>query len=100
MFKGTTPTHTFEVDMDTSLIKEVKITYSQNDKEVLTKRTEDCTVTEGAISTSLTQEETFLFESGKFVSIQVRILTLAGDALITEPMMMSVAKCLDDEVLI
>ena len=100
MFKGTTPTHTFDVSIDTSLIKEVKITYSQNDKEVLTKRTDDCIIGEGMISTSLTQEETFLFESCKFVSIQVRILTLAGDALITEPMMMSVAKCLDDEVLV
>ena len=100
MFKGTTPTHTFNVSIDTSILKEVKIIYSQNDREVLTKRLKDCVLGEGTITTSLTQEETFLFESGKFVSIQVRVLTDRGDALTSEQMMMSVAKCFDDEVLV
>ena len=100
MFKGTTPTHTFEVDMDTSLIKTVKITYSQKDEEVLVKRTEDCALGDGTISTRLSQEDTFLFEGNTIVTIQLRILTTSGDALVAEPIMMSVGKCLDDEVLV
>jgi hypothetical protein len=100
MFKGTTPTHTFEVPLDTSLIKTVKITYSQRDVEVLVKRTEDCTLGDGTISTKLSQEDTFLFEGGTLVTIQLRILTVSGDALVAEPMMMSVGNCLDDEVLV
>ena len=100
MFKGTTPTHTFKVTIDTSLIKEVKITYSQRDKEILVKRTPDCTIVEDAISTKLSQEDTFLFESNTLVSIQLRVLTKGGDALITEPMLIGVGKCLDDEVLV
>lgn len=99
MFKGTTPTHIFNVSIDTSLIKEVKITYSQRDKEILVKRTEDCTIGDGAISTRLSQEDTFLFEGNMLVTIQLRVLTTSGDALITEPIMMGVGKCLDDEVL-
>lgn len=99
MFKGTTPTHTFAVSIDTSIIKEVKITYSQRDKEILVKRTEDCTLGEGVISTRLSQEETFLFEGNMLATIQLRVLTTSDDALITEPMMMAVGKCLDDEVL-
>ena len=100
MFKGSTPTHTFDVSIDTSLIKEVKITYSQKDKEILVKRTNDCTIDEGQITTRLSQEDTFLFEGNMIVTIQVRVLTTGGDALIAEPIMMAVGKCLDDEVLV
>ena len=99
MFKGSTPTHTFNVSIDTSLIKEVKITYSQMDKEKLVKRTDECTIGDGYISTRLSQEDTFLFEGNMIVTIQVRVLTLGGDALIAEPIMMAVGKCLDEEVL-
>lgn len=100
MFKGTTPTHTFNVSIDTSLIKEVKITYSQKDAEILVKRTEDCTISDGAITTRLSQEDTFKFEGNTIVTIQVRVLTTGGDALMAEPIMMTVGKCLDDEVLV
>ena len=101
MFKGTTPKHTFEVDTDTSNIKEVKIIYSQNDKEVLCKRTTDCTIEPGIISTRLTQEDTFKFVGNTCVSIIIRALTFGGDALITEdPIIVSVRECCDDEVLV
>ena len=100
MFKGTTPTHTFEVPFDTSLIKEVKITYSQRDEEILVKRTKDCKLSGRSISTRLSQEDTFLFADNTMVTIQMRILTNSGDALIAEPIMMAVGKCLADEVLI
>lgn len=99
MFKGTTPTHTFEVDIDTSLIKEVKIIYAQMGREVLVKRTEDCSIEDGKITTRLSQEDTFKFEANTVVTIQVRILTLGGDALTSNLMRAAVGKCLDDEVL-
>ena len=100
MFKGTTPTHTFNIPIDTSLIKEVKITYSQKDKEILVKRTNDCTIDKGTITTRLSQEDTFLFESNNIVTIQLRVLTLGGDAMIADPIMIAVGKCLDYEVLV
>lgn len=100
MIKGTTPTHTLEVDIDTSLIKTIKITYSQNDREILVKRTDDCTIGDGVISTRLSQEDTFLFEGNSLVTIQLRILTDQGDAISAEPIVMSVGRCLDDEVLV
>ena len=99
MYKGTTPTHSFNIGFDTSLIKTVKITYSQKDREVLVKRTEDCTLEGNVISTKLSQEETFLFEGSCFVTIQIRVLTAGEDALVAEPIIMSVGKCLDEEVL-
>lgn len=100
MFKGTTPTHIFNVSIDTTLIKEVKIIYSQRDKEVLSKRIGDCTIEKGVIKVRLSQEDTFLFEGNTVVTIQIRVLTTGGDALISEPIMISVGKCLDNEVLV
>lgn len=100
MFKGTTPTHTFEVNIDTSLIKEVKIIYCQRDKEILVKRTEDCNIGDKEISTRLSQEDTFLFDGNTFATVQLRVLTQGDDALISDPIIVSVGKCLDDEVLV
>ena len=100
MFKGTTPTLTFGIDIDPSIIKSVKITYYQRDNEILVKRTDDCTIENGKISTKLSQEDTFLFEANTIVTIQVRILTTSADALISDLIMTSVGKCLDKEVLV
>lgn len=99
MYKGTTPTHYFNVPIDTSRIKELKIVYSQKEKPILAKRKEDCVIEEGKITTTLSQEETFLFESDKFISIQMRVLMNEGACLTSKPHMVSVEKCFDNEVL-
>lgn len=99
MIRGTTPKHIFKIPIDHTLIKEVKIVYSQEEAEKLVKRTEDCVISEGEISTRLTQEDTFLFEEGVFVRIQMRVLTNTGDVLATKPITVAVGCCLDDEVL-
>ena len=101
MYRGTTPTHIFNVPIDTSEIKEVKINYSQNDELVLSKRLADCKIEDGKIIVKLTQEDTFLFKCSSSVSIQLRVLTKGDDALISAPMKKSLGECLaDDEVLV
>lgn len=100
MVKGTTPKHIFRVKIDTTLIKTVKITYSQDNKVVLSKRTEDCTLENGAIIARLAQEDTFLFDCNSLVTIQVRVLTFGGDALRSKSIVKSVDECFDDEVLV
>ena len=100
MYKGSSPTHTFNVSIDTSLIKEVKINYAQNGNVILSKRTEDCDIADGKIVTRLSQEDMFLFDGSTFVSIQLRVLTMGGDAIVSRVISKSVAECLDDEVLV
>lgn len=100
MNRGTTPTHTFTIPFDTSLIKEVKIIYSQDDEQVFCKRTADCELSGTDIKTTLSQEETFMFDCKKLVQIQLRVLTNGGDSLITPIITRTVGKCLDDEVLV
>lgn len=100
MFKGTTPTHTFNIPPDLSAIKEVRIIYSQNGEVVLKKRTADCTIEGRTIKTKLSQEDTFLFKGNTPVSILIRVLTQGKDALRSLPIVRSVEECCDDEVLV
>ena len=99
MIRGTTPTHTFELPFDVSLIKEAKIIYSQSDTQVLCKKAAECEMQGNTITVTLSQEETFKFDCKKMVQIQVRILTHKAEALATDVMEVPVKKCLDDEVI-
>lgn len=100
MFKGSTPTHTFELPFDVGLISNFKITYAQGGSIVLTKTPEDCTLEGNTISTKLTQEETLLFSCNLPVQIQVRVLTNNENALVSDILQVPVKKCLDNEVLV
>lgn len=95
---GTTPKHEFELDIDTALLKEIKVIYSQNDETIFCKRAKDCQFDGNFIRIKLTQEETFLVDSNHVVKIQIRALTHSGDALsLDKPLTVSAAKCLDKD---
>ena len=98
MITGTTPVHTFNLLVDMSLVKEIKIIYHQLGSKVLEKYTKDCIIEGTTVKVPLTQEETFLFKE-KVVTIVIRILTKSGDALVSKPITIDVTSCLDDEVL-
>lgn len=99
MIRGTTPTHTFRVNIDTEKVKEARVIYSQNDREIFCKKTSECGVKDGEISVTLTQAETFKLSCHSNVQIQLRVLMQDGTALASDVMTVSVKKCLSDEVL-
>ena len=99
MIRGTTPTHTFTIPLDASLIAKCKIIYAQDGVKVFCKETEDCVIENQLITTRLTQEESFSLDCKKCVEIQVRLLTTAGEALSSLPIKVGIDECLDDEVL-
>lgn len=99
MIQGTTPTHIFNIPFDTSLVKEVKIIYAQDDSIIFTKTIDDCVLEDKTIRTTLTQKDTFLFTTGKEVQIQLRVLTKKDVALASVIKKVSCCKCLDNEVL-
>jgi hypothetical protein len=99
MIKGTTPTHTFNVPLSAENIKKVKITYEQDGTKVLTKRENDCDIEDCKVTVRLTQEETLKFNHEKLVSIQIRLLSTADDALTSYPFLINATECLDNEVL-
>ena len=98
MRQGTTPTHIFTLPFDTDTISKVRIIYSQNGFPVLTR--DDATLAGSTATVKLTQEETLKFDYGQTVSVQVRVLTVGGDALASDIIRVSVDRCLDDEVLV
>lgn len=97
--RGTTPIHKFTLPIDTALLCKIKIIYAQDDNELLTKRDCDCTCDGRTITVKLTQEETFLFDCKKSVQIQLRAKTHDGDAVKSKIKLVSVGKCLDNEVI-
>ena len=99
MIRGTTPTHTFTLPIDTKLLTSIKITYAQDDRVIFSKNTEDCRLEGNTVKVTLTQEETFKFEADKHVQIQVRVLTNTGDLVSSSVMCVTVGKCLDGEVI-
>lgn len=97
--RGTTPTMHFALPIDVSLIKEVRITYAQNDRELYVKTTEDCTMEGKTISHTLTQEETFRLDSASRAQVQLRLLTAGGVVPPIEIEPIKVLPSIDEEVL-
>ena len=75
MKQGTTPTHTFVLPFDASVIEKVRIIYAQDEEVKLTVC--DVSIEGNTITARLTQEDTLKLECGKFVEVQVRVLTPA-----------------------
>ena len=99
MIRGTTPTHIFNIPFDTSLIADLRISYAQGENEVVVKTKDDVTLDGQTITATLKQEETFRFDCSKKVLVQVRVLTLGGEAISSDVMTVSVERCLNNEVL-
>jgi hypothetical protein len=78
MRRGSTPTNTFDVDIDLTNAT-VFVSYEQGGRVVLEKTGEDLTVTAESIVLHLTQEETLAFVPGK-VNIQIRYVFPNGAA--------------------
>lgn len=111
MIRATTPKQVFIFDINPEIFSKILITYAQNDKIVLEKEKNDLTFetvlndSEEIIGYSawfrMTQEETkkFVAGAGKLVSVQVRVLTTADEAMASDKKTFSVQDVLNDEVL-
>lgn len=99
MIRGTTPTHTFDLPFDTSIIKTLRILYAQEGKTVLEKTEADCSMAGNTITLTLSQRDTLALSAGTFAECQIRVLTKDGAALASVPMGVPVGKVLSEEVL-
>ena len=102
MIRGTTPTHTFNIDdegFDTSMLVKVNVLYGQDDELLFRKKHSDCTITDKTISTKLTREESLMFSHDKCAQIQLVAESVDGEYYESAIMTFSVGKLLDDGVL-
>lgn len=99
MKRGTTPTHTFTLPFDTSLLSVVRVIYAQLCKTVLVKTGEDLDLSGNTVTVRLSQEDTLLFNCSHPVEIQIRVATAAKDVLNSDIMRVPVGRCLESVVL-
>ena len=100
VIRGTTPKHDFELPYAKEVIKDLRITYGQNQKALFTKRIEECQFGENKVSVTLTQEETYLFNPNKKLYIEIRIQFLNDEIVRTEnPIILRVLDTMDEEVM-
>ena len=100
IIRGTTPKHDFDLPYPVELIKDLRISYGQNNKSICTKTKNQCTFEKNSLSVQLTQEETFLFKPKKNVYIEIRIKLFDGQIVQTEdPIILRVLDTLNEEVM-
>ena len=100
IIRGTTPTHEFELPYPQALIEDIRVVYGQNGKALFTKDLGECEISDGKITVSLIQEETFLFVPNKHLNIEVRIKLTNGKVVRTEdPIILRVIDSMSDEVI-
>ena len=80
MIRGTTPTHTFKVNVNLSNAEVIYLTYKQGDKVTIEKTKEDMEITPTTISVRLTQEDTLAFTKAS-VEVQIRARFSDGTAI-------------------
>lgn len=75
MYRGTTPTLTFNVGFDTSYINVLWITFKQGSKIKFEKQFEDCLINPitNQIVVNLTQQETLSLMANMDLNIQLRV---------------------------
>jgi hypothetical protein len=98
MRKGTTPTLTFKIPFEVSMLSNAKVTFLQGDIR-LEKKLSDFTTTEDSLTIKLTQEETFLFDSDSPIQVQLRVVTIHDDVLASDIFRIFAEQCLDSEVI-
>jgi hypothetical protein len=100
MQRLSTPTHIFTLDIDTSLIKTLRIVYKQGEIVRLVKYGTDAKIEGNTVTLKLTQEETLLFGNNWLVDIQLRLLLKSGDALRSKVYHRVTGVLLGDEVMV
>ena len=90
MKRGTTPTHTFSVDVDLTSATVIYLTYKQGNETIVERDISNMTVTSNSIQVRLTQEETLAFNTAVNIQIQIRAgfsdgSRIASDILTVSP---------------
>lgn len=92
IIRGTTPTLTFGVPFDTSIIEVGYVIVKQNKQTVIEKPTSACDCEGNTISATFVQEETLGLVAGTDAEISVVVKTLGGERLeIRRPIIETVA---------
>ena len=91
MYRGTTPTITFETDCNCSTFEMLEIAFAQGEDVIFVKKLDDCVIDGNKIRVTLSEEDTLLFDSHKgHVKMQIR--AGIGNKRISSNIMQATAK--------
>jgi hypothetical protein len=99
MIRGTTPTLSFKLPFEISLLEVLYISMSQNGNVVIEKEISDCSIDGNTLAIKLTQEDTLKFLYGSNVKIQIRAKTKEGEAIASNIITTSVENILKNGVI-
>lgn len=81
MIRGTTPTHYFDIPIGKGGIKNIKVTYKQDDRIVVEKGIDDVEIIDNQVKVTLSQQETLRFMPGIKAKVNIRVLSVSGKTL-------------------
>ena len=93
MRRGTTPTFTFDTDIDCTQLDLLWVTFLQQDKEVFTKYLSDCVIDGNVIKVTLTEKDTLMFDHRKN-PVEIQLRAGIGDTRIASNMMHTTAEAI------
>lgn len=99
MRRGTTPTHTFTLPFETSLVAKLRVIYAQRDIVKIVKKECHAELDGNTIRVKLSQNDTLRLSCNLKTEIQVKVLTHTGESFVSEIITVKTERCLIDEVL-
>ena len=102
MVRGSTPTFTFTIPFDVSLIEKLYVTLEQKvDEQTIQveKSKEQCSLEGNQIKCTLTQEDTLKLIEFRNALVQLRILTVDNNSLVSKTYKVSVSELLKEGVI-
>lgn len=97
--RGTTPEQIFTLPFEKELVTDLRITYVQSNKKIITKNMADVEIDGNDVKFTLSQEETFKFSEGENISVQLKIKTTDNLVFNSDIINIRVDPTLDDEVI-
>lgn len=99
MIRGTTPTLVFTLPFAVDNLAAAWITIAQNKNIIIDKALGDCVCDGNTLSVALSQSETLQLTNGVFCEVQIRVRTVAGEALASKIYTMPAERILKDGVI-
>ena len=96
---GSTPTHTFTIPFEASSVQKIRVSYGQNDKELVCKTERDCILNGDQVHCTLTQNDTLKFSYTKPLQIQLKVKLDTGKVFLSDLVTCDVEYALCKEIL-
>lgn len=78
MIRGTTPTHYFGIPISKEHIKDIRVTYRQDNRNIIDKGMDSVEIVGNKIKVALSQQETLRFTAGIKAKVKIKVLSTGG----------------------